>query len=289
MNKTVFILISIALLLFMLFVPNYNAPDAPDGEGKWEFPNIELRAFLFATIILPIFFLITYSNSYQFNIAPTYFGSIERKNLWGTVAFVVLCASSVLSQLMAAGSLDEFALEGTLIIFSIVATVLLAIRSVVLDGLWALRFSGNFEERCTKFFRTVIILLFVVAVALAFVLPLLGVTIPSTSQIDQMFPEIQFAINEEFTATFCMLIVAGALALVVVVFALNQVLGLFGGVTAAVSDVAHGDFGGHTKRSPKVNCHNCKSFYINNNGKPCCYICGKLGSTSQRCPYYEER
>lgn len=291
MNKTVFILISIALLLIMLFVPNYSAPDAPDTEGKWEFADFEVRALLFATIILPVFFLVVYSNRFEFNVAPTYVASIERKNLWGTVAFVVLCASSLLWQSMAADNSGSYALEGCLILFSIVSIVLLAIRSLVLDGLWGWYLKDNFAEKFTKFFRTVIILLFVVAVAIAYVLPLLGISIPFASQIDQMFPEVKFVINQEdITATFCMMIVAGALALVVAIFVLNQVLGIFGGFAAAARDVVRGDFSGATTpRSKKVNCYNCKSFYINNQGKPCCYTCGRLWSTEQDCPFYKER
>ena len=289
MNKTVFILISIALLLLMLFVPNY-VPNAPDAQGKWEWSDFEFRALLFATIILPVFFIIVYSNNDEFNVAPTYLGSIERKNLWGTGAFIVLCASSLALQLMSADGLNGHLLEGNLILFSVVAIVLLAIRSLVLDGLWGMYLNYNFVRGFTKFFRAVIILLFIVAVASAYVLPLLGISAPSTSQIDQLFADVKIAITEDMTATFCMLLVAGAVALVVALFALNQILGIFGGFAAAAREVARGDFSGlATKPTKKISCYNCKSFYLNNQGKPCCYTCGRLFSTTKDCPYYDER
>ena len=104
-----------------------------------------------------------------------------------------------------------------------------------------------------------------------------------------MFPTVQFVINKDITATFCMLIVSGALALIVVIFAINQVVGLFGGVASAVGDVARGDFSGATTRSKKVNCHNCKSFHFDSKGKPSCYTCGRLWSTEQKRSYYKER
>ena len=290
MNKTVFILICIVLLLFMLFVPNYCAPDTPDAKGKWEWSDMGLRAMMFATIVLPTFFIIVYSNNYEFNVAPTYLGTLERKNLWGTGAFVVLCASSVLYQFMGAGHVDKYALDSNLILFSVVASLLLAIRSLILDGLWGIYLGSNFADRITKFFRGVIILLFVVAVASAFALPLLNVSIPTTAQIDQLLPDVKFVVNEDFTATFCMLLVAGALALVVVVFVLNQVLGLFGGFAAAAGEVARGDFSGAApRRTRKISCYNCKSFHLNNQGKPSCYTCGRLYSTTKDCPYYDER
>ncbi len=290
MSKTAFILICIALVLFMLFVPNYIAPDTPGEAGKWEFSNIELRAFMFATIILPVFFIIIYSDNLDFNVAPPYIPFIERKNLWGTLAFLALCVSSGLFQIMGDGSLQKFPLENNLLLFSIVAAILLALRSALLDGVWGIYLNRNFTDRCIKFFRTVIILLFVVAVALAFVLPLLGTSLPSTAQINETFADIKFVVNEEFTATFTILLMAGALALVVAVFVINQIAGIFGGFAAAVGDVARGDFGGTTpKRSKKVNCHNCRHFHIDNNGKNSCYVCGRLGSTNQSCPYYDER
>ena len=289
MSKTAFILISIALLLFLLFVPNY-VPDVKDGEGKWEFPNWELRPLLFATIILPVFFLITYSDKYDFNITPPYIPFIERKNLWGTLAFLVLCASNLFLQITVTGATECLPLEYALGIFALVTVVLLALRSVFLDGAWSLHLSRNFEDRLIKFFNTIIIVLFVLAIVSSYVLSLLGIPMPSTAQIDQLLPDVQFVVNEDFTATFSMLVTAGALALVVVVFALNQVLGLFGGFAAAVGEVARGDFSGmETKRTRKVNCYNCKSFYINNQGKPCCYTCGRLHSTKQNCPFYDER
>ena len=117
MSKTAFILICIALVLFMLFVPNYIAPDTPGEAGKWEFSNIELRAFMFATIILPVFFIIIYSDNLDFNVAPPYIPFIERKNLWGTLAFLALCVSSGLFQIMGDGSLQKFPLENNLLLF----------------------------------------------------------------------------------------------------------------------------------------------------------------------------
>lgn len=290
MSKTVFILISIALLLIILFVPNYCPSETPGEAGKWKMPLLEVRLLIFATIILPVFFIITYSNTYEFNVIPEYIPFIERKNLWGTFAFIVLCAGNLFLQLTLADSTENFPLEKMLGIFALISAVLIALRSMILDGVWGLRLNSNFSDRLIKFFRTVIILLFIVAVALSFVLPLFSIDIPSTAQIDQLLPDVQFVVNEDFTATFSMLLTAGALALIVVIFAINQVVGLFGGITAAVGEVARGDFSGmETKRSRKVNCHNCKSFYINNQGKPCCYTCGRLWSTTQDCPFYKER
>lgn len=289
MNKTVFILISIALLLIILFVPNYCPSETPGETGKWEMPLLEVRLLIFATIILPVFFIITYSNTYEFNVIPEYIPFIERKNLWGTFAFIVLCAGNLFLQLTLAVSTENFPLEKMLGIFALISAVLIALRSMILDGVWGLHLNSNFSDRLIKFFRTVIILLFIVAVALSFVLPLFSIDIPSTAQIDQLLPDVQFVVNEDFTATFSMLLTAGALALVVAIFAINQVAGIFGGFAAAVSDVARGDFGGATTRSKKVNCHNCKSFHFDSKGKPSCYTCGRLWSTTQDCPYYDEK
>ena len=289
MSKTAFILISIALLLFMLFVPNYIAPQTDGAEGKWEWTDMSVRAIVFATIILPTFFIIIYSDNLDFNVAPTYIPMIEGQNLWGTVAYIALCVASVFFQTTKPNP-TEMPLESNLVSFSVVATVLLAIRSVVLDGPWGMHLNRDFEHRFTKFFRVIVILLFVATVAISFALPLLGITMPAITELNNVFPNILFAVTEEFTATFTMLIVAGALALVVATFALNQVVGIFGGLTQAVRDVARGDFGGGSSYSRKVDCYDCEKFYINNDGKPCCSATGRLHSTTQNnCPFYKER
>ena len=287
MSKGLFIVISILLLLFMVFAPEYYAKGSSTAEPKWIFPNMELRALMFACIILPAFFLAVYPDAYDFNVAPTYIPMIEFKNLLGTVAFIVLCASRLLFLLSTGDDLSP--LECGLSLYTVVAPVLVAIRSVFLDGPWGMHINRDFSYDLSKFFRTALIALFVLMVVLSYALSLLGVAIPNVADIDAMFADVKIVITENFTATFTILLVAGALALIVVIFAINQVVGLFGGITAAVGEVARGDFSGATTRSKKVNCYNCKSFYINNQGKPCCYTCGRLWSTTQDCPYYDEK
>lgn len=287
MSKGLFIVISILLLLFMILAPEYYVKGGSTAEPRWIFPNMEIRAFMFACIILPAFFLAIYPDAYDFNVAPTYLPMIEFKNLLGTVAFIVLCASRLLFVLSTGDDLSP--LESGLSLYTVVAPVLVAIRSLFLDGPWGMYINQDFSYNLSKFFRTALILLFLLIVVLSYGLSLLGVAIPNVVDIDAMFADVKIVITENFTATFTILLVAGALALIVVIFAINQVVGLFGGVAAAVGDVARGDFGGATTRSKKVNCHNCKSFHFDSKGKPSCYTCGRLWSTTQDCPYYDEK